>query len=142
MVSISAATFPRTDTKTARRGDRLLLGLALFVLTLLPLWLLDMSVPRHTRFVRGTVLMFDTDADESSVRYGVTVRLDTGGIAHATNPIGAVTVVGSRVELFEATGSLTGIRRYRLQQVLKGSGDKASHSSLHPVCWRRRVCLS
>ena len=83
MVSMSAATFPRTDTKTARRGDRLLLGLALFVLTLLPLWLLDMSVPRHTRFVRGTVLMFDTDADESSVRYGVTVRLDTGGIAHA-----------------------------------------------------------
>src|SRR6266513_725476 len=126
MVPMSAATFPPTDTKTARRGDRLLLGLALLVLTLLPLWLLDMSVPRHTRF-RGTVLMFDTDADESSVRYGVTVRLDTDGIAHATNPIGAVTVVGSRVELFEATGSLTGIRRYRLQQVRKGSGDKASH---------------
>jgi len=47
MVPMSAATFPRTDTKTARRGDRLLLGLALLVLTLLPLWLLDMSVPRQ-----------------------------------------------------------------------------------------------
>src|SRR2546427_11528389 len=103
MVPMSESIFPRTDTKTARRGDRLLLGLALLVLTLMPLWLLDMSVPRYTRFVRGTVLMFDTDADESSVRYGVTLRLAASGIAHATNPIAAVTVVGSRVELFEAT---------------------------------------
>ena len=67
--------------------------------------------------------MFDTDADESSVRHGVTVRLDTGGIAHATNSTGAVTLVGARVELSEATGLLTGIRRYRLQQLLKDSGD-------------------
>ena len=123
MAPTTESRFPRTDAKTARRGDRLLLGVVLLVLALLPLWWLDISVPRHTRFVRGTVVMFDTDADDASVRYGVTVRLDAGGIAHATNSIGAVTVVGSRVELSEAIGLLTGIPRYRLKQLLEDSGD-------------------
>jgi hypothetical protein len=125
MAPTNESGLPRTDAKTARRGDRLLLGLVLLVLALLPLWWLDIAVPRHTRFVRGTVVMFDTDADESSVRHGVTVRLDAGGIAHATNSTGAVTLVGSRVELSEVTGSLTGIRRYRLQRLLPDSPTRS-----------------
>ena len=105
----------------ARRVDRILLGVLVLVLALLPLWLLDLSVPRQTRSVAGTVLMFDTEADGSPVRFGVTVRLEAGGIVHATNPTGTTAVVGSRVALSEATGLLTGVRRYRLERLLDGS---------------------
>ena len=107
----------------SRRGDRLLLAVVVLVLVVLPLWMLDISVPRRIRSVTGTVVMFQTTADESEVEYSLTVRLDSGKIAHATNGIRAVAVVGARVELSESTGLLSGIRRYRLQRLLTPMGS-------------------
>ena len=72
--------------------------------------------------------MFNTHASDSSVRYGVTVRLDAGGIAPAGNAIGVMTPVGSRVELSETTGLLTGIRRYRLYKLIEGPKKKNAPS--------------
>jgi hypothetical protein len=107
------------------------------ILALVPLWLLDLSIPRHTRSVLGTVVMFETTADESAVWYSVTVNLDDGGVVHAKNPMKATTVVGSRVRLLETSGLLTGMRRYRLQQVLQLQGSGAPGEALSNMAMQR-----
>jgi hypothetical protein len=85
----------------------------------MPLWWLDRSRSRDTRIVHGVVTMFETNASRGGHGRSVTVRLDDGVVARASNPMSMTAPVGSRVELSEHVGLLTGIRRYGLRQVLE-----------------------
>ena len=86
-------------------------------LATIPLWLLDTYVPRRVEIVTGTVLMFEFSSNNAPVTYALTVRLDSGGIAHAANPARVPVSVGRRVKLTETVGMLTGMRRYRFEQM-------------------------
>jgi hypothetical protein len=76
---------------------------------------LDMYLPREARSITGTVLMFQSRADESGIHYLVTVHLDSGEVVHARNPMRLGVALQSRVEVLETTGRLIGTHRYLLR---------------------------
>lgn len=98
---------------------------------LLLLWLFDAWVPRAGHAVTGTVTMFETHANKSGVWYSVNVHLDTGLTVRGSNPFHLTTPVGSRVELWEAVGSVSGIKRYRLQRLLPARSDDHGEPGWH-----------
>lgn len=108
---------------TAAWQTRLQRVVIVVVLAVFPLWWLDRSMYRSARGVRGVVVMFETHPYSRGHWNTLTVRLDDGTVVRAGNSVGIPAPAGTRVELAERTGLLTGMRRYGLRRVLEDGSD-------------------
>jgi hypothetical protein len=98
--------------------DRWLRAIVFLALAIIPLVLLDHAAARRTRSAVGTVVMFETLAHQAAVWHRAAVRLDDGRVVLASNSAQLTATVGSRVELVEKIGLLSGIPRYALRRMV------------------------